>query len=112
MHTGDGSTHAAHNFDAIASGRSPLTPLSFRMTNYSACISGQQDRAALELRDDRIPAVDDDGLPRDEVVVGDQANDGLRNVVGRRNTTERRPLGAALHQTIVVGTERGVHPPP
>src|SRR5438128_1780779 len=63
------------------------------------------------LHHDRIPAVDDDGLAGDEVVVGDEAHDGLRHVVGRRDAAERRALGAALHQAIVVGAKRGLHPP-
>src|SRR5712692_10008519 len=66
---------------------------------------------APSLRHDRVAAVDDDRLAGDEVVVGDQAHDGQRDVVGLGDTTERRALGAALHQAIVVGAERGLHPP-
>src|SRR5437899_9827362 len=67
-------------------------------------------RNAWSSRDDRLPAVDHHRLPGDEVVIGDEANDGLRDVVGGRHTAERGAVGAAIHQAVIVGAQRGLHP--
>src|SRR5881409_1599178 len=91
--------------------RSSDSPLPIQNDNSADDGTALDDHSQRSLRDDRVPAVDHNGLPRDEVVVGDEADDGLRDVVGGRHTTERRAVGASVHQAVVVGAERGLHPP-
>src|SRR5438093_11919369 len=91
--------------------RSSDSPLPIQNDTSPDDATALDDDPQRSLRHDRISAVDHDRLPGDEVVVGDEANDGLRDVVGSRHAAERGAVGTAVHQALIVGAERGLHPP-